>query len=104
MLLLSAAALAFSTSTRASALLGDDAALVAHAQALATEQLEGERAHRNCAASPTPPRNVPRIVALTQSTGSPGVERTRLAATLALSPFAAHASAVLSLSGARPCE
>lgn len=104
MLLLSAAAIALTTSTRATALLGDDAALVARAQSLASEHLELERARPDCAAPSPAPRNVPRIVALMQHSAAPGFRRTRVQASLTLSPFARTAPVALSLSGARECE
>lgn len=103
-LLLSAAALALTTSTRATALLGDDAALVARAQSLASERLELDRARPSCAAPAGSPRNLPRIVATTQRSAAPGVERTRLLASLTLSPFASSAPVTLSLSSAKECE
>ena len=104
MLLLSTAALALTASTRATALLGDDAALVAHAQSLASERLELDRARPGCAASPIAPRNLPRIAAITQLSAAPGMERTRLLASLSLSPLASTAPVTLSLSGAKACE
>lgn len=104
MLLLTTAALALATSTRATALLGDDAALVARAQSLASERLELQRAQPGCAVLAIAPRNVPRIAAVAQRTAAPGMERTRLIAWLSLSPFASTAPVTLSLSGARMCE
>ncbi len=104
MLLLSAAAIALTTSTRATALLGDDAALVARAQSLAAERLELERAQTDCAAPASAPRNQPRIAAVAQRSAALGLERTRLVESLSLSPFAGSAPVVLSLSGARACE
>lgn len=104
MLLLSAATLAITTSTRASAMLADDATLVARAQAIGSESLELARILSACAAPVPAVRAVPRVTATLLPTVGAGVVVSLFSATLTLSPFAGRTDPLLSLGTARRCE
>jgi hypothetical protein len=107
MVLLSAAGAAFMAGTQATALLTDDALLVARAHSLSAAA--GERTqYVPCAAiAATQGHDLPRVHV--QSTGLPGaaLQATSVTATLSFSPFAQGAShtpaSALSLSAARAC-
>jgi len=108
MVLLSAAGAALMAGTRATALLADDALLVARAHSLSSSA--GERTqYAPCAAGgATQGRDLPRVHVAATSLAEGGVRGTRVTATLLLSPFAYGASSRtpssnLSLSSARVC-
>jgi hypothetical protein len=108
MVLLSAAGAAFMAGTQATALLTDDAILVARAHSLSAAA--GERVqYAPCAAGgATQGHDLPRVhVAATPVPGG-GLQGTSVTATLLFSPFAYRmrsgmTATELSLSGARAC-
>lgn len=109
MVLLSAAGAAFMAGTRASALLTDDALLVARAHALSAAAGEHTQYTPCAAGGAAQGQDLPRVhVAATPVAEGP-VHGTRVSAMLLLSPFAYGAaghgpSPGLSLSAARHCE
>lgn len=105
MVLLSAAAIAVATSTRATALLADDATLVSRAVSLANESAELAKVSRDCASVPVALRPTPRVVA-TVTPGAPSAtyHTEHYSAALTLSPFARATTATLTLSSGRGCE
>ena len=108
MVLLSAAGAAFMAGTQATALLTDDAILVARAHAMSASA--GERVqYAPCAAgSAALGQDLPRVHVAATPVPEGGLQGTSVTATLLFSPFAYRTrsgmtAAELSLSGARAC-
>ncbi|MES2523618.1 MAG: hypothetical protein V4617_13015 [Gemmatimonadota bacterium] len=103
MLLLSVAGVALGTSTRALAILADDAALVARAHAAGSTL--AEQVHwRACAASVTRSDDLSRVHVEAVSTRDSAAVRATVLATLAPSPLARSTTRSLSLSTGRLCQ
>ncbi|HYW31316.1 MAG TPA: hypothetical protein VE869_07375 [Gemmatimonas sp.] len=102
LLLLSAAAAALGASTRALALLADDAVLVARAHTIGSTL--AERAHwQACTTGVTVINNVDRVQVDALSVGDSVSLRTNVAATISPSPLARRTPRTLSMSTGRIC-
>lgn len=104
MLLLTSGALALAAGTRATALLADDAILVARAQALSTTSAERTWLTPCFARDGPTTTTLPRVQLITTARSDSGLRVAQLVAKLSFAPFARVTPATLTASSARTCR
>ena len=104
MLLLASGALALAAGTRATALLADDAILVARAQALSTTSAERTWLTPCFARDGPSTTTLPRVQLITTARSDSGLRVAQLVAKLSFTPFARITPATLTASSARACR